>query len=406
MQACIKGPSVALFLAGCAVVPPLQYDSVAISEVVQRIKCELALAVPEIQGQYPTGTYQWMRYWTAKVDLTLVTNDQAMISPSAIFTTPMNQAVIPNVGTFPRSFTLGTGGGISGIALRNETLSFTVSMDELRDSRYRGDCNLPQQLGLMGNLGLQEWVSSALAPVGNKQLMIGYHAPPTGKSVQLAGPGRFQAAGEITAKDLLTRAEQALHTAEGATENARKFSEAARQSALKKQIQTTYNAVDQAYGYAEAATNKLEEALDLAWQASRMDRDKTPKLSEDDRKALQRISMDAGTTNTRLAKSRDTAAAAWALVPRDPPIDSISHQVQFIVAANVNVTPNWTLVHFKGPGSSGTFASASRTHTNTLNIVLGSPADPGGKTLSDEQKRQLLNQKLDSLNRLLVVPVQ
>ena len=58
----------------------------------------------------------------------------------------------------------------------------------------------------------------------------------------------------------------------------------------------------------------------------------------------------------------------------DPPIDAISHQIQFIVVWNANATPNWTLVHFKGPGAGlGPFASATDTNTHTLTIVMGVP---------------------------------
>jgi hypothetical protein len=45
------------------------------------------------------------------------------------------------------------------------------------------------------------------------------------------------------------------------------------------------------------------------------------------------------------------------------------------------------------------FANAQRQHVHELTVVLGSPAEPGGKALSDEQARQLLYQKLDSLRQ-------
>lgn len=60
---------------GCSTVPELEQDGVSISEIVQRVKCELAFAMPDPQPPYPTGHYQWTRDWTAKVDLTLITNN-------------------------------------------------------------------------------------------------------------------------------------------------------------------------------------------------------------------------------------------------------------------------------------------------------------------------------------------
>jgi hypothetical protein len=58
----------------------------------------------------------------------------------------------------------------------------------------------------------------------------------------------------------------------------------------------------------------------------------------------------------------------------DPPIDSISHQVQFIIAYSANISPTWTLVRFKGPSpGSGSLAGVTKTLTHTLNIGVGPP---------------------------------
>src|SRR5436853_345812 len=124
-----------------------------------------------------------MRYWTAKVDLTLNTNEQSGINPTMNFIDPMTQVVLPGVGTFSRMFNVAVGGGITGTAIRNETLSFTLSVDELSKLR-KHECQAPAGLGLLGHLGLEEWVSSALTPVVERKLTIGYHEPPTGKSAK------------------------------------------------------------------------------------------------------------------------------------------------------------------------------------------------------------------------------
>lgn len=58
----------------------------------------------------------------------------------------------------------------------------------------------------------------------------------------------------------------------------------------------------------------------------------------------------------------------------DPPIDAISHQVNFEVALNISANPTWTLVRFKGPSpASGNFASLSESNTHNLTIVMGAP---------------------------------
>lgn len=60
--------------------------------------------------------------------------------------------------------------------------------------------------------------------------------------------------------------------------------------------------------------------------------------------------------------------------PKDPPIDAISHQVNFVVAWNGSLNPSWTLVNFKGPTpTSGNFASLSKSNTHNLTIVMGQP---------------------------------
>jgi hypothetical protein len=387
-------------VVGCTNIPVLHEDGVAISEIVERIKCEMAFALPEIDGKYPTGSSQWLRYWTAKVDLTLNTNEQSSLNPSINVIEPMKQAVLPGVGTFSQMFNVAAGGGVTGTAIRNETLSFTLSVDELMRGRSL-DCGRPLRQGLLGHLGLSEWISSALSPTENRQLTIGYHAPPVGKPAPVPGPtGAAPAA--ILNRELLL-ADRALSAAEQLAQDARTNAERARKLALKLNIQGTYDAASRAYGYAQTALEQADKAQAWAWKATIKDRSGET-FSKEETDQLKKIQDGVKAVTEQANGATKAAKTAWELLPRDPPIDSIAHQAQFIVALNGNVTPSWTLVKFKGPGATGTFASGSQTTTNTINIVLGEPGDPGGKTLSEEQKRQLFNQKLDSL-RLFAVPL-
>ncbi len=157
---CLAGLTfAALCLGGCgSIIPKLEEDGIAISEIVERVKCELAFAVPDLRGNYPSGNYQWIKYWTAKVELTLDVNDQASIKPNSSVVEPMTQVVLPGVGTFSRMFSVGFGGELTEQAIRTEKLSFTLSVKELTESRDRARCVLPQNMGLMGNLGLGEWI--------------------------------------------------------------------------------------------------------------------------------------------------------------------------------------------------------------------------------------------------------
>jgi hypothetical protein len=399
MRGVIIGAAAGCCLAGCAVTPPLQEDGVAISDIVQRVKCELAYAVPDFRGQYPSGGFQWMKFWTAKVDLALDVNDLSSVKPNATVTNPVSGG----------SFTLGAGGEFSTQAERTEKLSFTLSMKELVENRRSSACELPEKLGLLGNLGLQEWIISALSPVENRQLAIGFHQPPTGKtaSIPIAGPSSAAAAApESPAKVLLNQALAALRLGEKGTDLTKDTAATARQFALKARFQATYDAVGKTYGYAEAAAALIDKATDLAWKATAANRDATSaagKLSEADVLLLREVAADAKAATDLLTKAKQTATNAWELLPRDTPIDSITHTSKFVVTLGANVTPNWSLVQFKGPGLNSPFAIATRGRTNTLDVVLGAPAIPGGKALSDEQNRQLFNIQLDSLRRSLVL---
>jgi hypothetical protein len=380
---------------------PLQEDGIAISDIVQRVKCELAYAVPDFNGTYPSGNYQWMKYWTAKIDLTLDVNDTSSVKPNSTYTTPVTHG----------TFSIGAGGELSNQAERTEKLSFTLSMKELVENRHKTYCELPYQLGLLGNLGLLEWVESALSPVESRQLTIGFHQPPTGKTatIPIAGQSSPNFANELNpppAKIYLNNAQIALRTGEKGTETARGYALSAKQLAVRARFQETYDAVDKTYGYVEAATTQLEKATDLAWQGAAVDRDAAPAQKLTNANVdFKRVSDDAKAASDQLAKAKQTAAAAWDLLPRDTPIDSITHSAKFVVTLGANVTPNWSLVMFKGPGLNSPFALASRVRTNTLDVVLGMPQVAGGKALSDEQNRQLFNIQLDALRRSLV-PIQ
>ena len=79
-------------LAGCTTLPSLDPidgtqagpdGSISINEVVARVKCELYDATRDIRRDY-----WWFRYWGAKVDLDLIVNEQAGITPSVAFIEP------------------------------------------------------------------------------------------------------------------------------------------------------------------------------------------------------------------------------------------------------------------------------------------------------------------------------
>jgi hypothetical protein len=381
--------SAVAFCSACSTIPNLEQDGVSISEIVQRVKCELAFALPEPQPPYPTGPYQWMRDWTAKVDLTLITNNQASLSPSIGIVHQLPPAVLPRIGTFGQMFSVSAGGGIATTAIRNETLSFTVSIKELRAERQRLACNLPDALDLYGKLGLQEWVSSALAPVENLQLRTGRHPPPNGKSPP---PPPVAVSAPQTPKQLLEREKGLVeYWADLATKHAKAVQDhagSATTEAGPKDVQIAY---DEAFIANRAGANAAQE-LTKAQAAYTKAKLADPKDAELD--TLLQAAKDA---NAEAVKTKQDVASSIDGLPHDPPIDSIGHQVQFVVMSSANVTPNWSLVSFKGPANAGPLAAASRMSTHTLIIALGAPAVPGSVKAGDEQIRQLNNLHLDSL---------
>ncbi len=415
-------------ISNCATVPPLSDDGIAIAEIVQRVKCELADAVPTPQPPYPTGPYQWMKDWTAKIDLTLITNQQSAVTPTAMFISPLLTQNVPGVGSIMRSFSFGVGGGLNTTAVREETLSFTLSLAELRNTYYQGTCQEPAKLGLLGNLGLREWVHSALAPVEYKQLFIGKHAPPGSKATPV---GPSATAGEtnplkkdvddmlIAGNDAEKYAGDALVSADLAkkrADDALRVEYHSTPQAFISAIQATYDAAETANGQADtaakAAATEQKLSKKVAAKFTELTKADPAKLSQQERDFI--TYMKANATNKETADSQATKAAADATkaqttasaaiqhIPHDPPIDAIGHQVQFVVAVSGNASPSWTLVNFKGPATTGTLVSASRSITHTLNIGMGAPTPAtGAKAVGPEAFRQLDILHLDSATRQL-----
>jgi hypothetical protein len=94
--------------------------------------------------------------------------------------------------------------------------------------------------------------------------------------------------------------------------------------------------------------------------------------------------------------SKKRVAAANALLSQlkkfrpNPPVDALLHSLQFVVTYGVSVSPSWTLIHWKGPSPTGSFASGSGNRTHLLQIALGAPN-------SGELQRLILNQTVLSV---------
>lgn len=93
-----------------------------------------------------------------------------------------------------------------------------------------------------------------------------------------------------------------------------------------------------------------------------------------------------------LATYAQQLAAKGVSTPPDPPIDSIGHSVQFVVAYGAGIAPSWTLIAWKGPALNGPVLSASGTRTHLLQLALGAPTAPAKG--SAEQNRIIQNQTI------------
>ena len=395
-----------LSASACTVVPPIAADDVVVAEIVQRVKCELWAAAPVPSGKYPTGPYQWMRDWTAKIDLTLTTNDMGSVTPAASFVTPLHPQTLPGIGSFTRMFTFGVGGGVNTTASRTETLSFTLSFAELRDKWYRGQCAPAEGLGLLGSLGLKEWMYAALAPVRgpSPQLTLGYHTASSSAKATTSSPANvpreIAAANPDPIQLKITQINTTLDSAQTYADEAKAYGQSAKtlSAQLKKddltkspadfasEVQRTADFVSQGQDAINQANNEISKA-----NAQLSDLKKLPGALTDSRVLKEEMDVAAKTTDIKKVGTDldPVLKSAIANLPTSSPIDSIAHQVSFIVTWSLNGAPNWMLVHFHGPETGSTLLSVSRGFTHTLNIAMGSPSNNNLNQAGAEQIRQL-----------------
>lgn len=294
-------------LAGCTTLPSLDPidgtqagpdGSISINEVVARVKCELYDATRDIRRDYG-----WFRYWGAKVDLDLIVNEQAGLTPSVAFITPYAPFTSKVVGNISQAFSFGLTGGLTSNAIRTETVSFSATFLEVRDQldanvvnnklgRFNG-CVLPEGTELNGNLGLKQWIDSALGPVkGGEAALLTW-----GGTVNASGGKPKRTSRGLLMKPPESIASKACHWAPG-----------------------------------------------------------SPPLNNPSCR---------------------------------PPIDSITHTLEFTIVKSIGIAPTWTLARFRGQSGNNSFANASRIDTHKLTITLG-PSEEDLSQPSTSQSLRLL----------------
>lgn len=436
--------------SACTQVPDLDtsVESARIVDVVKRVKCDIYdafLVVSPYRGPAPVPLstlkgYEWLKDWTAQVDLSLIVNNQSGISPGATFTDPLHQIAVPGVGNFSRSFNLGLGGGANTTASRTESITFSLSVAEIeteldndsRRSDFYQDCQPANGTGLHSDLKLKEWVLSALEPTKNGYLTQGHHKSPKGAGgakKQLGDTKKgltdrtisreflattYKGNGLLVDKALKKIAEASEQIkapkGEGSPQNMKtiKLIEDATQL-IEKAIDLVENNPDEDIktvakreGFKDADGKPdlknlgyhlhvreinfgwFEEFLLVSDPPSYADVQRLLPLFDDDVVLLQKMLRGANSEITKeiqaLISALQNAKKKLKEIKFDPPIDAISHQVQFIVALNASASPSWTLMRFKGPSpASGGLITGSHSNTHTLSIAMGSPSEAAKK---------------------------
>jgi hypothetical protein len=407
--------------ASCSYVPPLSEatGSIPIRDVVERVKCEIADAFTPKLSQ---TKYRWLLLWTAKIDLTLVADNTGSITPVGTYVEPLR-----TVSGVAQQFTFGASANVSSEAIRTESVSFSLSLIELRTWRRQMLANIrshnlpdPCDPGLRpniaGNLGLGEWADSVLMPVWFNDLQAGDHpAPGASKAAAKTVPGGSKTTAvalppfETTTKalaDAKKSAEAAKKSADDAESSAKKakksideslFREIEDREFLRVSRQIASVAEDQAKSARQYSDNAQELYKQVQLEAAKVTEGDTSSAAYQAASAARQLA-DAAAVQADDAAKQAVAASENAnnVVVRvpDPPMDSISHSVQFIVNAGASIAPSWTLVRFRGP--TGNLAGITAKQTHTLNIALGPRGDNGAR-YSQEAVRALNNLTLQQI---------
>lgn len=411
------GTICALFLFGCGRVPPQEaVNNIPIHDIVQRVKCELADALDE---KLKRDDFAWMKRWTVAVDLTLEVNQQGGITPNGGYIQPMKNVLVTNTGpssfssngstttsAIAQKFVFGASANLTGQAVRTEVLSFSLSLQELsrwrKELRYKLEhgiptedargCDLPEGFDLDGTLRLAEWLDPSLQPVALRDLQPGFHPRPNVGAAKASTKGSGPSGVRSGLVPCDTADQARANNAADKAESYKDRVAAARKKANDAEKQAT-DTERQARQSGELTKRFKARAIAFARLAKKR-AEATQRAADDAGSAIvsaraaaaETCDPDAAEANAKLAfenlKIAETDAeeavqlAAYAeknLSP-DPPIDSMSQQIQFVVTTSASIAPTWLLVHWQGPSATSNLASVQGIRTHTLNITLGPPS--------------------------------
>jgi hypothetical protein len=340
-----------IILQGCTTTPSIVTETraVPISAIVERVKCEIWQATKD---RLADPHFAFLKKWDVTVDLTLMINNQSGISPGVSLIDPLKTVTLPGKGTFNQSFSLGLGGGVTGQANLSDTVSFSLALKDLAYTdqglnnpkflnEYYNLCIPLQENDLIGQLRFKEWIDEALSPVHDPDNGFSYLTPGVHPSVKGGGP---------SIKTASFKAQEKL-------------------DAVKENLKT------ESAPRTDETPKKIESIEDIKKQI-------TPELLTEHPEVLENLikehQSDADRSVVNILRDLQTKvnAAKKPKPPKPPkmndPLDTISHQIQFIVTWSANATPSWSLVNVKGPGpAAGSFLSGQRQTTHQLLITMG-----------------------------------
>ena len=349
------------FLEGCTTTPSIEVETrqVPVSEIVERVKCEIWQATKD---RLADPYFAFLKKWDATVDLTLMVNEQSGISPGVSLIQPLNNVVLANKGTFSQSFSLGLGGGVTGQANLSDTVSFSLSLKELayvdpglnkyqNFNQFYHLCEPLQQNDLIGYLRFKEWIDQALSPAHDPENGFTYLTPGVHPAVQKGG-------GLSTSAKIAAAKDATFKTLDNELGTLKRIEVVPADPALQRKTDT----INDIKG--KITTENLMDNPEV------LDNLITQHEKDTDRFFFNTLSDLKN--KVEAAKKPPPKPKQTKKPPINDPIDTISHQIQFIVTWNANATPSWTLVNVKGPApASGSFLSAQRQTTHQLLITMG-----------------------------------
>jgi hypothetical protein len=380
-------------LFGCTSTPSIQREtaSVPLSEIVERVKCEIWLATTD---ELLDPHFAFLKNWDATVDLTMIINDQSGLNSGVSIVDPLKSITLLNKGTFGQSFTLGLGGGVTGQAILTDTASFSLALKELnsaekglsneevRAAHYHG-CKALQDADLIGNLHLKEWVRETLVPVydskTNYQLLTrGAH--PSVKGIKPAAKETVKALTDLKTERSSPATSKVPDQSDG----------------LKPESKASTTTIQSAIDAIDPDQHTESEIRDSFERFMTQTRRNDPHALEDTKFAQPLNKFAAKLTKTPPKKPK-----------LNDPLDTISHQVQFIVAWTGNITPAWSLFNIRGPNpASGAFITGQHITTHQLAITMGPTGTSQKLSNADVQAARTAQQFNGALQRLQIAPIQ